>query len=223
MSSHDAPSNGIGARFCSVLDASELTGIKNGAARRCGLIWIKACRRETMSNGPSKRDLSAAGGGRERMSLKRRLTMALVRYEPFDLLSRLSDRLSRVQGGGWPLFGGEEDSNVVTSSWMPAVDIKEEDNRFLITADVPGVDPKNIEVTMENGVLTIKGERKQESEEERAGYRRIERSRGSFYRRFTMPDTADSDKIGARTRDGVLEIDIPKREAVKPRRIAIKS
>jgi len=117
----------------------------------------------------------------------------------------------------------DDNTDVAISHWRPAVDIKEEDNRFLIKADIPGVDPKNIEITMEDGVLTIKGERTSEKEEKREDFRRVERSRGTFYRRFSLPDTADAEKIEANGRDGVLEIVIPKQDKVLPRRITVKS
>ena len=147
--------------------------------------------------------------------------MALVNYEPFSFLTRLQDELSRNRGL-WPVLG-DEDSSIVTSHWVPAVDVKEEANQFVITADIPGVDPKDIEVTAENNMLTIKGERKTESTEEKEGYKRMERSRGTFYRRFSMPDTADVDKIKADSKNGVLQLTIPKRESVKGRKIEVKS
>ncbi len=148
--------------------------------------------------------------------------MSLVRYEPLDFLDRLQTQLNKLYDPGL-LLGSDEESNIVTSRWTPAVDIREEDDRFVIHADVPGVDPKDIDVTMENGVLTIKGERKTESEEEREGYKRVERSRGAFYRRFSLPDSADSDKINAKSKNGVLEIVIPKHDVVQARKIAVKS
>ena len=85
------------------------------------------------------------------------------------------------------------------------------------------MDPKDIEITMENGVLTLKGERSTEKKEEREGYKRIERARGTFYRRFSLPDTADAEKIDAHSRDGVLEIVLPKHEKVQPRRITVNA
>jgi HSP20 family protein len=118
---------------------------------------------------------------------------------------------------------GSDVSNVVTSEWVPAVDVKEEPNRFLILADIPGVDPKDLEITMENGVLTIKGERAEEAQEEREGYTRMERVRGTFYRRFTLPDTAESERISAKTKNGVLELVIPKHERVQPRKISVSA
>ena len=142
--------------------------------------------------------------------------MALVRYEPWGMLNQLRKEMDRA----FELSGGENGS-VVTSDWTPAVDVKESDNAFTIIADIPGVDPKDIEVHMENGMLTIKGEREAEKKEEKEGYKRIERSYGSFYRRFTMPDTANADKIAAKSKNGVLEITIPKHEKVQPRKISV--
>jgi HSP20 family protein len=117
---------------------------------------------------------------------------------------------------------GETDGQIATSDWVPAVDIREENERYVIHADVPGVNPADIEVDMVDGVLSIKGQRKSESEEEREGYKRMERVRGSFFRRFSLPDTVDADSISAKVRDGVLEIVIPKQEKVQPRRIQVE-
>lgn len=151
--------------------------------------------------------------------------MALIRYEPFSLLERFQSELNRL--GNWDVLTGEgvreDGSNVVTSDWRPAVDLKEEKDRFVIFADLPGVDPKDIEITMENGTLAIRGERKSEKEEEREGYHRVERVRGTFYRRFSLPDTANADKIEAKGKDGVLEIVIPKHEKVQPRKIDVRN
>jgi len=145
--------------------------------------------------------------------------MTLVRYDPWNMLDQLRREMDRM----YETRTEGENSHVATSDWTPAVDIKEEKDRFLIKADIPGVDPKDIEVHMENGVLTIKGERENEKKEEREGYKRIERSRGSFYRRFSLPETADADKINAKSQHGVLEITIPKQEKVHPRKISVES
>ncbi len=148
--------------------------------------------------------------------------MALTRYDPWNVLSQFRDEMNRMfeeTGARWP---AEPDaSSVVTSAWTPAVDIKENPDAYVLVADIPGVDPKDIDITMEGGVLTIRGERKHEETEEREGYRRRERIYGSFYRRFSLPDTADPDKIAARSKNGVVEITIPKREQAQPRRIAV--
>jgi HSP20 family protein len=148
--------------------------------------------------------------------------MNVVRYEPWGLLRRFHDDVNQLFGEGRPGSAVEGDrSSIVTSNWTPAVDIKEEDERFVLKADVPGVEPKDIEVTMEDGVLTIKGERKHESEEEVNGYKRVERSYGTFYRRFSLPDSANAEGVTAKGKDGVLEVVIPKHEKVQPRRITV--
>jgi HSP20 family protein len=116
----------------------------------------------------------------------------------------------------------EETSNIATSDWVPAVDIKETEKEFIIHADIPGVDPDDIDVHMEDGMLTIKGERESETKENREGYKRIERQRGTFYRRFSLPDTANAEKISAKSNNGVLEITIPKQEKAQPRKIQVK-
>jgi len=103
------------------------------------------------------------------------------------------------------------------------VDIKEEANQFIIHADLPGVEVKDIDISLENGVLTLKGQRSIEQKEETDKYRRVERVRGSFLRRFSLPDAVDAEKVSAKCRDGVLELLVPKREAAQPRRIAIES
>ena len=148
--------------------------------------------------------------------------MSLVRYEPWNLLHKFHEDLDTLFNES-PL--GRQStgdvSTVATSAWAPAVDIKEEADKFVLTADVPGVDPKDIEVSMDNGVLTIKGERAWKEEQEREGYRRIERAYGQFYRRFSLPDTADAERISAKGKNGVLEIVIPKQEKTQPRRIEV--
>jgi HSP20 family protein len=104
---------------------------------------------------------------------------------------------------------------------VPAVDIKDEGNRYLIRADIPGVKPEDIEVTMENGVLTIRGERQFEETEEKENFKRIERSHGVFYRRFSLPDNTDAEAIQATGKDGVLEVTIPKTTETHSKRIEV--
>lgn len=141
--------------------------------------------------------------------------MAITRYEPFNLLSQLQRELDRFQNGD------DSGGKIATAEWAPAVDIKEEENQFVIHADLPGVNPDDIDVSMENGVLTIKGEKNTEAKTEKDNYKRVERIYGSFYRRFSLPDTADNDAISAKTKNGVLDIVIPKREAEKPKKISV--
>ena len=108
------------------------------------------------------------------------------------------------------------------SQWAPRVDIKEEDRRFVILADVPGVDPTAIEVSADNNVLTIKGERKSDTSEDNGKLKRVERSHGAFLRSFTLPESADVAGISASGKHGVLEISIPKKAETAPRKIEIK-
>jgi len=147
--------------------------------------------------------------------------MAMVRYEPWGTLNQLHKEIDRLFEGNFPRMG-DDSQGVAASDWVPAVDVKEEQDKFIIHADLPGVDPKDIDVGMENGVLTIKGQRESERKEEREGYKRMERVRGNFFRRFSLPDTADAEKIAAKCRNGVLEVIIPKQEKVQPRRIAVE-
>ncbi len=147
--------------------------------------------------------------------------MAIVRYSPWAAMNQLQDELNRAFSRVQP--DADDDGSIVTSDWAPAVDIREEEDRFELHADIPGVDPKDIEVSMDHGILTIRGERKLEAREETEGYKRIERSRGTFYRRFSLPDSADADKISARGQHGVLEVTIPKMEKVQPRRITVEA
>jgi HSP20 family protein len=146
--------------------------------------------------------------------------MALVRYDTWYPAAAIEKDLSQFMNR---LREQLEDVSVVNTEWVPLVDVKEEKDRFVIRADIPGVDPKNIEVTMENGVLSIRGERTAESVEEREKYHRMERVTGVFHHRFALPETANPEGIQARGRDGVLEITIPKHEKLRPRRISVES
>lgn len=122
-------------------------------------------------------------------------------------------------------FFGDVDtdaSSVVTSQWVPRVDIKEEPERFVILADLPGMDPSQIEVNMDKGMLSIRGERQAEEKTENERYSRVERAHGVFYRRFALPESANPDGIAASGRNGVLEISIPKRPETTPRRITVQ-
>ena len=143
--------------------------------------------------------------------------MAIARYEPWSLLHQLHRELDRARETG----NGE--GSAVTAEWAPAVDIKEEADKFVIQADLPGVKSEEIDVSMEEGVLTIRGERKTDASTNKEGYKRIERTHGTFYRRFSLPDTANPDAVSAKFNLGVLEIVIPKREPVQPKRINVTS
>jgi len=149
--------------------------------------------------------------------------MALVSYDPWGTLSKLHEDVNRAFQSRISGLDQNDSSSVATSNWTPAVDIEEQAERFVITADVPGVLPEDIEITMDDGILTIKGERKEERDVEEKGFHRVERVSGSFYRRFSLPDSADPERISAEGKNGVLEIVIPKGEKAKARRITVKA
>jgi len=140
--------------------------------------------------------------------------MHMTHYKPWNLFDQLLHEMNHPQQS-------EENGDVVTSDWAPAVDIKEEADKFILIADIPGVDPKDIEIHMENGILSIKGERDSELKTEHEGFKRIERKHGVFYRRFTMPEGVNADGIEAKSDTGVLTVSIPKQEAIKPRKITV--
>ncbi|WP_435099957.1 Hsp20/alpha crystallin family protein [Arhodomonas sp. AD133] len=149
------------------------------------------------------------------------MTEELTRYRPSQNLTGFANEFSRLLNS--PLFDLARDfSTVETSQWVPAVDIREDNEHFIVEADVPGVKPEDIEVTMDNGVLSIRGERTSESASEEGGVRRRERSHGVFYRRFTLPETADPEAVKARGEQGVLRIEIGKRENARSRRIPVE-
>lgn len=147
--------------------------------------------------------------------------MNVTRFEPwglFDLLHRDLDEIAgRRFGAAIPA-----DGNLV-ADWVPAVDILEDKDRFVLRADVPGVNPDHIEISTEKGVLTLAGQREEESTEPFDGVKRIERVQGRFRRRFTLPEAADTDNITARSVNGILEVTIPKQPEVQPRRIAVQA
>lgn len=139
--------------------------------------------------------------------------MSLIRYQPSNLLAQFNDEINR-------LFDARYNP---TSEWSPAVDVKETEKEYVIKADVPGVDAKDIDITLEDGVLTIKGERNWSNDQENESYKRVERAYGSFYRRFSLPNTADAEMVKAKSNNGVLEVVIPKQEKALPRKIKVNS
>jgi HSP20 family protein len=145
--------------------------------------------------------------------------MALTRYEPWLLMSRLQRDLDRL----FTTPNLQDESQQAVADWVPPVDIREEEKQFVIYADLPGVDAQHIDVTLEKGVLTIRGRRELEARDEKSGFRRVERVSGEFYRRFSLPDTADAQSVKARVTNGVLEVAIPKQAQVLPRRISVEA
>lgn len=148
--------------------------------------------------------------------------MSLMRYQQvWPAQARAQDEFKQLFERFFNAGDNADESAVVTSQWVPRVDIREEADRFLILADLPGIDPAEVEVLMDKGILSIKGERKQEADASSNRFSRIERRYGSFHRRFALPDTADAEGITAHGRNGVLEIAIPKRAEASPRRIQV--
>ena len=141
--------------------------------------------------------------------------MTILRYEPWSLVNRLQRQLD----GAFATTAdtGESDG----AWWIPQVDVHEEPERFAVLVDVPGVELKDIEITAEKGVLTIRGERHARTEENSSAYRRLERRSGKFLRRFTLPDSANLEAISAKHTQGVLEVTIPKQAKLQPRRIEV--
>lgn len=142
--------------------------------------------------------------------------MTVVRYEPWATLGRLQKDIDR-------LFSPPHSTTANPGAWLPPADIHEEANQFLLYIDLPGVDPKAVEITAEKGVLTVRGQREGLPQETREGYRRIERTKGEFQRRFSLPDSADSGAIKARSINGVLEIVIPKVAQPQAQRITVEA
>lgn len=143
-----------------------------------------------------------------------------ARYEPWAVVSQLQNEINRVFGNI-----GDGQTSGATAQWIPAVDVAEYADRFELLIDLPGVEPSSVEITLDNGVLTLSGERQPERAAGKAQdlpqQQRSERQQGSFYRRFILPDTADAEKVRATGRNGVLEISIAKHPKAQPKRISV--
>lgn len=139
-------------------------------------------------------------------------------YSPFRALNGLHRGLGRVFDEP---YTSQETSSYEEGNWTPYVDIKEEKDSFKVLADIPGVDPKDVDITLDRNLLTIRGERHSEQETEGKNFKRRERVSGTFIRQFTLPESANSDAITAKVNKGVLEISIPKGEKHKPLTIKV--
>lgn len=151
--------------------------------------------------------------------------MSLIRYEPatFPFLREMEDmseRFNRFIGSRTRPTG--ENESLILTDWMPAVDIQETETEYLLKAELPEVKKEDVKVTVENGVLTIQGERKQEKEEKGKKFHRIERSYGTFLRTFTVPLDSEDNKVAADFKDGILRVHLPKTEKPRPRAIEVK-
>src|SRR5205809_4977747 len=144
----------------------------------------------------------------------------LTRWEPFREMEEFQNRLSTLFGRPLRRTNGREE--ITLPEWTPLADITEDDKEYLIKAELPEMKKEEVKVTVENGVLTITGERKFEKEEKDKKYHRIERSYGNFLRSFTLPDGADGSKVNAEFKDGVLKVHLPKGEKAKPKAVEVK-
>src|ERR1700731_4004802 len=145
-----------------------------------------------------------------------KLMNTLKRWEPFRSAATLHEQLNRVFGEG---FNRQEDSNLTT--WAPAVDILETQHELVVKADLPDVDPEDLDIRVENNILTIRGERKFEKQVNEGNYLRVERAYGSFSRSFSLSNTVNTEAIKADYQNGVLTLHIPKREEAKPKQIKV--
>ena len=145
---------------------------------------------------------------------------ALMRWDPFRELAEMSDRLNRMATRPVTRTNGKEALTV--ADWMPTVDISETAGEYVIQAELPEVKKEDVKVTLEEGVLTIQGQRRQEKDEKTTKYHRIERSYGTFVRSFSLPDQVNESGVNAEFKDGVLSLHIPKSEMAKPRAIEVK-
>jgi len=146
--------------------------------------------------------------------------MTLVRWDPFRELEDMSERLNRVFSRPVVRPSGKE--TLTVADWAPTVDISETEQEYLIKAELPEVKKEDVKVTVEDGVLTIQGERRQEKEDKGRKYHRVERSYGGFARSFTLPESVDEGAVKAEYKDGVLSLHLPKTEKVRPKAIEVK-
>jgi HSP20 family protein len=144
--------------------------------------------------------------------------MPVVRYNPFSDTEDFPSGLRLFQDTVNRLLSEQS----TTRPWAPPVDIFETDNALILKADVPDVDIKGVDIQIENGTLTLKGERKFEKDEKNKGFHRIERSYGSFVRYFTLPETVDTENVQADYNNGVLTVTLPKKEVAKPKSIKVQ-
>ena len=147
--------------------------------------------------------------------------MNLVRWDPLRELEEMSERLNRMFARPMSTRQNGKEALIV-ADWTPQVDISEADHEYVITAELPGLKKEDVKITLEDGVLTLQGERKQEKEEKGTRYHRVERAYGSFVRSFTMPDVIDDAKVATEFKDGILSIRLPKSEKAKPKVIEVK-
>ena len=166
-----------------------------------------------------------AGGGRDAAQNLPPRRKGTRRYDQYthplgaNGIGDVENRLSRFFGRR---TNGRERDDITLADWEPLADITEDDKEYVIKAELPDVKKEDVKVTVENGVLTIAGERKFEKEEKKKKYHRVERSYGSFVRSFALPDSADADKVKAEFKDGMLTVHVPKSERAKAKQVEVK-
>lgn len=150
--------------------------------------------------------------------------MQLTRWDPFREMEDFSDRVNRALASRMTRPFGQRgpEEDLVVVDWAPLVDVEETDKEYLIKAELPEVHKEDVKVTIDDGILSIEGERKQEKEEKTRKVHRIERSFGKFVRRFSVPPEAEDSKVAAEFKDGVLYVHVPKSPVVKPKAIEVK-
>ena len=146
--------------------------------------------------------------------------MAITRFDPFRDLAVLQDRMNRLFNDNWS--GRHEDHLLNRGTWVPPVDIYETEGELVLRAELPDMKQEDIDVTVENNTLTIRGERKLDNDIKQENFHRVERAYGNFVRTFSLPPTVDSGRIGAEYKNGVLTVKLPMREEAKPRTIDVR-
>ena len=146
--------------------------------------------------------------------------MNIIKYDPFREMRSLQDEVNRLFASS---FSRNDNSDLMRGAWSPQVDIFENQNEIVLEAELAGMKPEDVDISIENNVLTLHGERKFEKKDEGDNFHRVERAYGSFTRSFTLPPTVQSENANAEFENGVLRLTLAKREEAKPRRIEIKA
>ena len=147
--------------------------------------------------------------------------MPIVRWDPFQELNLITNRMNRLFHDAWGQGPTTEDAMTTTSSFVPPVDVYEDERNITLKIEVPGIEQKDMDVRMENNTLTVRGERKFEKEEKEENFHRVERRYGSFFRAFTLPNTVDADSVSADYDNGVLKVTLAKKAEAKRKQIKV--
>ncbi len=146
--------------------------------------------------------------------------MTITRWDPFQELNMITNRMNRLFSETWGQ-GQDQQENLMTSAFVPPVDIYEDEHNINLKVEVPGIDPKDVDIRLENNTLTVRGERKFEKEEKEENFHRVERRYGTFFRAFTLPNTVDPESVSADYDNGVLKLKLAKKAEAKPKQIKV--